>query len=535
MLGLLVVIVVVYSVLFHEIMDHEGQRYSWVTAVYWTLVTMSTLGFGDITFESDLGRAFSVIVLLSGSVFILVLLPFTFIQFVFLPWMESTQRARAPREVDDEVSGHVIFTATGPIESALIERLERVGIDHVTLVGEVDDALRLHDDGLSVMVGELDDPAAYRAAGVERAALVATTRTDTTNTNVAFTVREISADVTIVATANSEASVDILELAGCDQVLRLGEMLGETLGRRVLTPDGRSHIIGSFDELLIAEAATPVGLVGHPLSETRVRQRTGLTVAGVWHRGGLQVARPSTVPERGSTLVMAGSRQQLDVYDELFASSQPVEGRVVIIGGGRVGRAVGRFLGERDVDHRIVEQQSDRIRDPARYVLGDAAELGVLEQAGITDALAVVITTHDDDVNVYLTNYCRRLRPDVQIIARARLDRNITTLHRAGADSVLSYASTGATALWNLLTADNTLQLAEGLDVFRVGVPQAIAGRSLVDSEIREDTGCTVVAIASAAEFEVNPPSDAVLPADADLVLIGDSASEHRFLTRYRA
>jgi len=120
MLGLLALIVVVYSVLFHEIMDHEGQRYSWVTAAYWTLVTMSTLGYGDIAFESDLGRAFSVVVLLSGSVFILVLLPFTFIQFVFLPWMEPTQRARAPRRVPDDLGGHVIFTGTGPIESALI-------------------------------------------------------------------------------------------------------------------------------------------------------------------------------------------------------------------------------------------------------------------------------------------------------------------------------------------------------------------------------------------------------------------------------
>ncbi len=533
MIGLLVVIVVIYSVVFHEIMDHEGQSYSWITAVYWTLVTMSTLGFGDITFESDLGRAFSVLVLMSGSVFILVLLPFTFIQFVFLPWMESTQRARAPRQVDEDLSGHVIFTATGPIESALIERLERVDIDHVTLIGEVDEALRLHDEGLRVMVGELDDPAAYRAAGVERAALVVTTRADTTNTNVAFTVREISDDVTIVGTANSEASVDVLELAGCNKVLRLGEMLGTALGRRVLTPDGRSQVIGQFDELLVAEAATPAGLTDQPLSQTQMRQRTGLTVAGVWHRGELQVARPSTALPQGSTLVLAGSREQLDTYDGLFAS-RPLTGRVVIIGGGRVGRAVGRFLAQRQVDFRIVEENPDRIRNPASYVEGDAADLDVLEQAGITDALAVVVTTHDDDVNVYLTNYCRRLRPDMQIIARTRLDRNITTLHRAGADSVLSYASTGATALWNLLTADNTLQLAEGLDVFRVGVPDTIAGETLTDADIREETGCTVVAIASRDSLLVNPPADSTLPAAGDLVLIGDSASEHRFLTRYQ-
>lgn len=213
MLVALAVIVALYSTLFHELMEREGQSYSWITAIYWTLVTMSTLGFGDITFETDGGRLFSVVVLLSGSVFILVLLPFTFIQFVFLPWMESSQRARAPRRLDDSVRDHVILTSTGPIESALIERLERADIDHVTLVGDVEEALRLHDEGLRVMVGEFDDPATYVAAGAERAALVATTRADTANTNVAFTVREMSSDVTVVATANSAASVDVLELA----------------------------------------------------------------------------------------------------------------------------------------------------------------------------------------------------------------------------------------------------------------------------------------------------------------------------------
>jgi K+/H+ antiporter YhaU regulatory subunit KhtT len=126
---------------------------------------------------------------------------------------------------------------------------------------------------------------------------------------------------------------------------------------------------------------------------------------------------------------------------------------------------------------------------------------------------------------VYLTNYCRRLRPAAQIIAQSRLDRNVTTLHRAGADSVLSYASTGANALWNRLTAENTLQLAEGLEVFRVAVPREVVGKPLAKAGIPESTGCTVVAVASGGSFQANPPADQPLPAGAMLVLIGDDAS----------
>lgn len=534
MLGLLVVIVAVYSVVFHELMEREGQSHSWPTAVYWTLVTMSTLGFGDITFESDLGRTFSVVVLLSGSAFILVLLPFTFIQFVFIPWMESTQRARAPRTLPPELEGHVLLTGIGPIEEALIRRLDRAEIPYATLVGDVDQALRLHDDGYRVMVGQLDDPDTFRAARIERAAVVAATQPDTANTNIAFTVREISESVRIMATANSAASVDILQLAGCDEVLQLGEMLGRALARRVLVPGGRSQVIGEFGGLLIAEATAPEHLIGRPLVDSGLRQRTGLTVGGVWKRGEIEVARPSTVLTPQSTLVLAGSREQLDAYDELFGAESAFEGHVLVVGGGRVGRAAGRTLEAAGLDYRIVEQQAERVRDPDRYVVGDAAELEVLQRAGIDDAPSAIITTHDDDVNVYLTIYCRRLRPDMQVISRARLDRNVSTLHRAGADAVLSYASTGATAIWNVLSADNTLQLAEGLEVFRVPVPDELAGRSLEQSRIRETTGCTVVAVANGDRLESNPDARQPLPADSELVLIGDSESEHRFLSRYR-
>jgi hypothetical protein len=64
---MLVSVVLLYGWLFHIIMAREGQEHSWFTGVYWALTVMSTLGFGDITFTSDLGRAFSSFVLVTGT------------------------------------------------------------------------------------------------------------------------------------------------------------------------------------------------------------------------------------------------------------------------------------------------------------------------------------------------------------------------------------------------------------------------------------------------------------------------------------
>ncbi len=523
-----------YSVIFHWLMAREGQSHSWVTAVYWTFVTMSTLGFGDITFQSDAGRLFTIVVLMSGTIFLLVLLPFSFIQFFFLPWMEAQETAGTPRSLPASTRGHVILTQLAAVEESLIRLLTANGIEHVIVVSSTTEATPLLDAGYRVMVGPLDDPETYRQARVEQAALVATTRADTTNTNVTFTVREVSPTVPIVATASSDASVDILKLAGASQVLRMGQMLGEALARRVLGRDGRSRLIGQFDDLRIAEAAVgPTGLAGRTLAETRLRQQVGVTVVGTWYRGGFKPATPETLLHRSSLLVLAGSAEQLARYDQQYAVPGMAGGLTLIIGSGRVGRAVAAALAADGQAFTIIDKDPARIHDGEHGLVGDAARRELLEEAGIDRCSAVVITPRDDDVNVYLTLYCRKLRPDIQILSRATLERNVSTLHRAGADFVMSYATTGATTVYNLLQRIDILLLAEGLHIFRVDTPPELAGQQLGESGIRGQTGCTVVAVGEADHFSCNPGREAVLKPRGELVLIGDAAAESRFLERY--
>ena len=531
---LLVAMITAYSVLFHYLMAWEGRQYSWITGVYWTLTVMSTLGFGDITFHTDLGLVFSIVVLLSGTLLLLVLLPFTFIQFFYAPWMEAQEAARAPRQIPAETTGHVVLTHYGPVDAALIKKLSQYQYPYVVLVPEVSRALQLHDLDLNVVVGDLDDPDTYRRLLIDKAALLATTQNDVVNTNVAITVREVSTEVPIVATAADVASVDILELAGCTRVLQLASMMGKSLARRVIGQDTKTHVIGQFDGLLIAEAGvsgTP--LVGRRLREIGLRDHVNVTVAGVWERGRFEAATAETMINPSTVLVLAGTRSQLDDYDALFCIYRSSEHPVIILGGGRVGTATADGLGSQGVDYRIVEKATDLMTVDEKWILGDAADLETLKQAGIMESPSVVITTHDDAVNVYLTLYCRRLREDIQIISRSTLERNIDTLHRAGADFVISEASMGANAIFNLLHRSDVLLLAEGLDVFKVPVPASLAGKTLANSSLRKETGCSVIAIDTRNGAQVNPHPGTTLPSNAEIILIGSVESERRFLDRY--
>lgn len=523
--------VVIYSVLFHFIMRYEGREYSWITGFYWTLVTMSTLGFGDITFQSDLGKVFSIIVVMSGTVFLLIVLPFTFIQFFLAPWMERRAAARTPRELPISMAGHVILTKYDPVTEALIRKLNQFGYPYAVVCPDVAEAQRLHDLGVNVMLGEPDDPETYRLARANAAAMVFTTLSDPANANVAFTVREASEKTPVVSTATDTTSIEILKLAGSTAVLQLREVLGQALARATLGGDAMTHVVGQVDELLIAEArAMRTPLVGQTLRQSGLRE-LGINVVGIWDRGGFSPAAPDVTITDSTVLVLAGSAQQLQHYDEAFAIYNVSAEPVLVLGGGSIAQSAARALRERGFDYRIVEQQASRVIDAERTIVGNAASQEVLERAGIAKATAVLVTTHDDNINLFLTIICRRLRPDVQIIARVTAERNVPTLHRAGADFVLSFASMGAGAVLNMLTGSRLVTVTEGLEVFRTPVPRAMIGKTIAQSGVRERTGCTIVALRdkTGGPLRTSPPATTQLAEGDELVLAGDSKARERF------
>ena len=534
LLLVLFALIAVYSVLFHVIMEREGQTHSWVTGFYWTLTVMTTLGFGDITFHGDLGRIFSVIVLFSGVTFMLVLLPFTFIEFFYAPWMRAQKEAKAPRELPSSTRGHVILTNYGPLATTLIPMLEKYGHPYVVLCPTLQEALELDERGVRVSVGDLDDPETYRRMRLENAAMLVTTRSDVINTNASFTARELSENVPIVATATSDASRDLLELAGATMVLRQEEMMGAALARRVSIRDSDAHVIGHLGELIIAEASTfGTPLPGRTLGESGLRNRTGVGVIGIWDHGRLQVADRDTMIGPDTVFILAGTREQIDLYNATYSNPEAPAPRVLIIGGGRVGRSASDALRSLGIKTTIIEKLAERVEGYAEAVIGDATRIEILKKAGIRDATTVIITTHDDDTNVALTIFFRKLRENWQILARSNFDRNVKTLSRAGADLVLSYASMGANAVFNLMRGGQTLLLAEGLRVFQSAIPPSVAGKSLGQSKIRTRTGCTVISVEEHGKRELNPGVDFVMPHGGRMFLVGTLEAEDKFLEVY--
>jgi Trk K+ transport system NAD-binding subunit len=530
-LAVIAATIIIYTILFHFIMEYEGRQFSWITGFYWTLTVMSTLGFGDITFTSDLGRIFSMIVLLSGIVFLLIMLPFTFIRFFYAPWLQSQAQARTPRELPGSTKNHIIITNYEPIAMSLIRKLIQYNLDYVIVVQDTQSAEELLDINIKVVIGELDKPETYQNLRVEKAALVFVNNDDMLNTNIIATIREVSESVPVITIADAYDSVDILELAGATQVFQFTRMLGVTMAQHALGISTEANIVGTLGNVLIAEAyAAHTPYEGKELIKSGLREKTGVIVVGIWRRGNFEIPRPQTIIHPNSILLLAGSEEHFRRYDDFVGSSRSYEVPVVILGGGRVGQAAADTLEELGIDYRVVEKNRNFIKDNNKYILGDAADIHALERAGISlESPSVLITTHDDDINIYLTIYCRELRPNIQIISRAIRDRNISKLYSVGADIVMSYSSMGASKILNILRPGESLMLAEGLNVFKAPVPDSLAGKTLAENQIRRKTGCNVIAISSGDSFNVNPDPTVKLKKNEELILIGTFEAEKEF------
>jgi Trk K+ transport system NAD-binding subunit len=176
----------------------------------------------------------------------------------------------------------------------------------------------------------------------------------------------------------------------------------------------------------------------------------------------------------------------------------------------------------------------ERLRGIAnRLYAGDAADRDDLMAAGLDEASTALLTTNDDATNIYLAVYCRRLKPELRIVSRINHDRNLESIHRAGADFVLSYADLGVDAILAIAQGQELVILGEGIDLFTAPVPAGLENRTLAESGIGSRTGLSVVAVQHDGRLVNILSSSMVLRPGDELVLLGSMPQRQAFAAAF--
>jgi voltage-gated potassium channel len=223
-----------------------------------------------------------------------------------------------------------------------------------------------------------------------------------------------------------------------------------------------------------------------------------------------------------------------------------MSGHVIVCGWGRVGREVARFLVSAGRQVVVIDHDVERIAVvPYASVHGDVTDDETLRQAGIERAGTLVAAIDTDADNLYVTVAGRSMRPDLQIIARARNESSEPKLLRAGADRVVNPQQLGGDRMASFVTQplvvdfvdvvmhDGTLEFR--LEEQSVLSESPLSGSTLRSAQLRDRTGALVLAIRKPDGFFVTNPSPEDVIGAGDVLISVGTAEQLAALAKFAA
>lgn len=215
--------------------DPSGEV-SFVDSVYYTTVTLSTTGYGDIAPKDDRARLVNAFVITPLRIGFLVLLIGTTLEVLAAQGRETNRIARWRRTME----GHVVVIGYGTKGRSAVETLVNNGMskESIVIVDPSNIALgEAHADGLAVVTGDATRREVLRRASVPRARqVIITTDRDDSTVLATLNVRQLSPDCYIVAAVREADNVRLVRQSGADSVITSSDAVGRLLGLSALSP-----------------------------------------------------------------------------------------------------------------------------------------------------------------------------------------------------------------------------------------------------------------------------------------------------------
>lgn len=215
--------------------DPRGEI-SLIDAIYYTTVTLSTTGYGDIAPVSDTARVVNAFVITPARIGFLVLLIGTTLEVLASQGRELIRIARWRKNMGH----HVVVIGYGTKGRSAVETLVGNGLDrdHVVVVDPAATALAdAHADGLAVVTGDATRRDVLRRAGVAEAEqVIICTGRDDSNVLAALTVRQLNPEAWIVASVSEQENAPLMRQSGADSVITSSDAVGRLIGLSTLSP-----------------------------------------------------------------------------------------------------------------------------------------------------------------------------------------------------------------------------------------------------------------------------------------------------------
>lgn len=292
-----------------------------VNAIYWTIITLSTLGSypTGVELTSNVGKLFTVFTVMLGITTIFIAFP-----LAISPLLEERmKRIIKPKTLPIPNKEHVIICGYSELGKEVINDLKMHKVKFVVIENDENKIKELSEEKIPFVEGDPSERKILEKANIYSALSLVCVSDDSLNAFVCLTSKKIAPNTRIVANVQNNENIKLLKRAGADVVISPKYTAGILLGRQVI----REHefdiknTLAIFGNLEIRQhtVTKKSQLIGKTLQEAKIREKTGVLIIGIWRNGECQINPHSNqLLMEGDILLVMGTREQVNKLKEVL-------------------------------------------------------------------------------------------------------------------------------------------------------------------------------------------------------------------------
>jgi len=301
--------------------------YTWIDAFYMTVITITTVGFGEVQPLDDTAKVFTVFLILASVVILGYAISVITEYILSKNDIEELKQKKMQKKID-AYNNHIIICGYGRNGKQAANKLMAYGKQFVVVERDKEAVEQFEIDSISYVLGNANEDDTLIQAGIERAStLICALPSDADNLFIVLSARQINGKLKIISRASQETSYQKLKLAGADNVILPDRIGGDHMASLVVVPDliefidnlaivGKSNI--NIEEIAIEKLYNTSEV--KTIKDLDLRRKTGCTVIGYKDAEGDYVVNPEAdqrlVPE--SKIIVLGRPEQIQNLNSLY-------------------------------------------------------------------------------------------------------------------------------------------------------------------------------------------------------------------------